>query len=243
MLVLLHFYELGYTPFSSRRCSSSTSSSGSSPISSAAGLPRARAEGDAAWRVSRPQIVALGLLGVRADCLAVGALCDGGQALSGIAKDLTKMSSKSAVKLVVPDEHESALFKWVAILTGSKNALKGVGFFVGGLLLRCSASSRRCCFGGAGRWRRWCGRADADARRAGQGRTRKAKFRQMFSNNRAVNMLAAARLFLFAARDVWFVVGLPVFLARVLGWYFWQVGGFMALWVIGYGVVQAWRRG
>lgn len=59
----------------------------------------------------------------------------GSQALSGIAKDLTKMSSKSAIKLVVPPNAEGALFKWVAILTGSKNALKGVGFFLGGALL------------------------------------------------------------------------------------------------------------
>ena len=57
------------------------------------------------------------------------------QALSGIAKDLTKMSSKSAIKVVVPEGQESALFKWVARLTGSKNALKGLGFFVGGALL------------------------------------------------------------------------------------------------------------
>jgi hypothetical protein len=61
----------------------------------------------------------------------------------------------------------------------------------------------------------------------------------MFSNNRAVNILAAARVFLFASRDVWFVVGLPVFLYTVVGWNFWQVGAFMAIWIIGYGVVQA----
>jgi len=61
----------------------------------------------------------------------------------------------------------------------------------------------------------------------------------MFSNNRAVNILAAARVFLFASRDVWFVVGLPVFLYTVLHWNFWQVGGFLAIWIIGYGIVQA----
>ena len=67
----------------------------------------------------------------------------------------------------------------------------------------------------------------------------KARFRHMFSHNRAVNLLAAARIFLFASRDVWFVVGLPVFLRSVLGWSFWEVGTFMAVWVIGYGIVQA----
>jgi hypothetical protein len=54
-----------------------------------------------------------------------------------------------------------------------------------------------------------------------------------------VNLLSLARMFLFGARDVWFVVALPVFLSSVLGWKFWQAGGFMALWVIGYGAVQA----
>jgi predicted MFS family arabinose efflux permease len=68
---------------------------------------------------------------------------------------------------------------------------------------------------------------------------RKAKFSQMFSNSRAVNLLAAARILLFASRDVWFVVALPVYLRTVLGWTFWQVGGFLAIWVIGYGIVQA----
>jgi len=66
-----------------------------------------------------------------------------------------------------------------------------------------------------------------------------AKFRHMFSHDRAINVLAAARIFLFAARDVWFVIGLPVFLSTVLGWSFWEVGGFLAVWVIGYGAVQA----
>jgi len=160
------------------------------------------------------------------------------QALSGIAKDLTKMSSKSAVKLVVPENAPSTLYKWVAILTGSKNALKGIGFFVGGLLLTA--------FGFQPSLRILAGVvlttlvATALLMRGGLGSAnKKARFQQMFSNNRAVNMLAAARLFLFGARDVWFVVGLPVFLYTVVGWNFWQVGGFMAIWVIGYGIVQA----
>ena len=160
------------------------------------------------------------------------------QALSGIAKDLTKMSSKSAVKLVVPANAPSTLYKWVAILTGSKNALKGVGFFLGGLLLAMLGfqSSLRVLAGLV----LAALIATALLMRGDLGRAnKKAKFRQIFSKNRAVNMLAAARLFLFAARDVWFVVGLPVFLYTVVGWNFWQVGGFMAVWVIGYGIVQA----
>ena len=159
------------------------------------------------------------------------------QALSGIAKDLTKMSSKSAVKLVAGD-NEGRLYRWVALLTGSKNALKGVGFFLGGLLLSWIGFQPAV----------WTLMAlvavallvAAVMMRGGLGTVNKeAKFRHLFSNNRAVNVLAVARLFLFGARDVWFVVALPVFLSSVLGWKFWQAGGFMALWVIGYGVVQA----
>ena len=184
------------------------------------------------------QIVALAMLGFAPASLLVVPYVMASQALSGIAKDLTKMSSKSAVKLVVPEGDESSLYRWVAILTGSKNALKGVGFFLGGLLLTITdfqtallilagmtlvalVLTSRLMHG-------HLGKPDGAA-----------KFRQMFSNNRAVNMLAAARIFLFAARDVWFVVGLPFFLYSVLGWSFWQVGTLLAVWVIGYGGVQA----
>lgn len=184
------------------------------------------------------QILALGMLGLAPEAWLVVAYVMVAQALSGIAKDLTKMSSKSAVKLVVPEGEDGALYKWVAILTGSKNALKGVGFFLGGLLLSL-IGFQPALLVLAGMivvalvsvlvlMRGELGRTDA-----------KAKFRHMFSNNRAVNALAAARIFLFASRDVWFVVGLPVYLRTVLGWSFWQVGTFMAIWVIGYGIVQA----
>jgi predicted MFS family arabinose efflux permease len=159
------------------------------------------------------------------------------QALSGIAKDLTKMSSKSAVKLVA-GEGEGRLYRWVSVLTGSKNALKGVGFFLGALLLS-TVGFRTAVWGIAA--------VVATALllavlllRGGLGEAKtKAKFGAIFSPNRAVNVLAVARLFLFGARDVWFVVALPVFLSSVLGWKFWQSGGFLALWVIGYGLVQA----
>lgn len=159
------------------------------------------------------------------------------QAFSGIAKDLTKMSSKSAVKLVAGDS-EGRLYKWVAILTGSKNALKGVGFFLGGLLLSVAGFQPSLFILGGLVLVALLGAALL--MRGGIGdASRKARFSQMFSNNRAVNLLAAARVFLFGARDVWFVVALPVFLSSVLGWKFWQAGGFMACWVIGYGIVQA----
>ena len=160
------------------------------------------------------------------------------QAFSGIAKDLTKMSSKSAVKLVVPEGGSDALFRWVAILTGSKNALKGVGFFLGGVLLTVVGFQHALLLLAAlvaaalvvtlTMMRGTLGRAN-----------RAAKFAQMFSNDRAINVLAAARVLLFASRDVWFVVGLPVFLRSEERWSFWQVGAFLAVWVIGYGAVQA----
>ncbi len=184
------------------------------------------------------QVVALSMLALVPELWLTVPYVMAAQALSGIAKDLTKMSSKSAVKLVVPADAPSALYKWVAILTGSKNALKGVGFFLGGLLLTV--------FGFQASLLILAGLvlvtliSTALLMRGELGSTnKKAKFLQMFSNNRAVNMLAAARLFLFGARDVWFVIALPVFLYTVVGWNFWQVGGFMAVWVIGYGIVQA----
>ncbi|MCG7899855.1 MAG: organoarsenical effux MFS transporter ArsJ [Candidatus Thiodiazotropha weberae] len=160
------------------------------------------------------------------------------QALSGIAKDLNKMSAKASVKTMVRDGGESKLFKWVALLTGSKNALKGAGYFIGAALLE------------------WIGFRGALAVLAGMlllvliatslmlpaglGKMKsKPKFSQVFSKVAAINWLSAARFFLFGSRDVWFVVGLPVFLYEVLDWSFTQVGGFLALWIIGYGFVQA----
>ncbi|MEL6158627.1 MAG: organoarsenical effux MFS transporter ArsJ [Cyanobacteria bacterium J06623_5] len=159
------------------------------------------------------------------------------QALSGIAKDLTKMSSKSAIRLVIPKEAQSSLFKWVAILTGSKNALKGVGFFLGGLLLSVFGYANALAMMAAGLFvvllsSRWLP--------AGMGKVKvKVKFSQLFSKSPEINILSGARFFLFGARDVWFVVGLPVFLYSVLKWSFEQVGGFLAIWVIGYGLVQS----
>ncbi len=184
------------------------------------------------------QIVALLMLGLAPESWLVVAYVMVAQACSGIAKDLTKMSSKSAVKLIVQDDSESSLYKWVSILTGSKNALKGVGFFVGGLLL--TLTSFQTATLGLAAMVATALVVTAALMKGSLGTTdAKAKFRQMFSNNRAVNVLAAARVFLFASRDVWFVVGLPVYLRTVLGWSFWEVGGFLAIWVIGYGIVQA----
>ena len=157
------------------------------------------------------------------------------QALSGVAKDLTKMSSKSAVKAVAG---EGSLFRLVAVLTGSKNALKGVGFFLGAALLSWLG------YDGA----LWAMAAalvltavavlvllDEDIGRS----TRKPPLRSVLSTSSAINRLSAARFFLFGSRDIWFVVALPIFLGDSLGWSNEGVGAFLAVWVIGYGVVQS----
>ena len=184
------------------------------------------------------QLLALGMLLVAPASLLVVPYVMVAQAFSGIAKDLTKMSSKSAIKLVVPEDASGQLYRWVSLLTGSKNALKGVGFFLGGLLLTTIGfhAALGVLMGLVATalvvvlvlMRGELGRPDPTAR-----------FRGMFSNNHAVNVLAAARIFLFASRDVWFVVGVPVYLRAEQGWSFWQVGTFLAAWVIGYGIVQA----
>ena len=182
------------------------------------------------------QVVALGMLAVDPAWLSVAYVMVA-QAFSGIAKDLTKMSSKSTVKLIAGDQN-STLFKWVAVLTGSKNALKGVGFFLGAALLsligfRASVLAMAVAIALTLIGARLFLSGDLGKAKG------KVKFTQIFSKTPAVNILSAARFFLFGARDVWFVVALPVFLAAELGWDFWQVGGFLAAWVIGYGFVQA----
>ena len=165
------------------------------------------------------------------------------QAISGIAKDLNKMSAKSAIKTVVPEtpndqkKGDNQLFKWVAILTGSKNALKGVGFFLGGILLTTIGFNAAVGAMAAGLFIAFLVTLilPGDIGRMKE----KPNFSALFSKSQGINVLSLARFFLFGARDVWFVVALPVFLQSALGWKFWEVGGFMGLWVIGYGIVQA----
>jgi hypothetical protein len=163
------------------------------------------------------------------------------QALSGIAKDLNKMSAKSSIKLLVPEGEQGKLYHWVAVLTGSKNALKGVGFLPGRRAAGGCRLQRRGAAHGGGAGAGVAGslyRLKQDWARPRP----KPKFRDMLSKSRAINRLSAARLFLFGARDVWFVVALPVYLSTVFGW---SVSGRSAaswrLWVIGYGVVQSLR--
>lgn len=160
------------------------------------------------------------------------------QALSGIAKDLNKMSAKSSLKLLVPDQAQGQLFKWVSILTGSKNTLKGVGFFLGGFLLSIAGYYQTLIVLAVGL--ALVGilcfvllPSDLHAKKS------KAKFKHLFSKSKKINRLSAARFFLFGARDIWFVVALPVFLQASLSWGHTQVGTLMASWVILYGFIQS----
>jgi predicted MFS family arabinose efflux permease len=191
------------------------------------------------------QIIALTLLMAPESWLSVAYVMFA-QALSGIAKDLNKMSAKASVKTLLPaasttnsaSDNEHQLFHWVALLTGSKNALKGAGFFIGALLLQLLEFRGALSVLAAGLLLTLI--VSVILLPAGLGKTKnKAKFSQVFSKLPALNYLSAARFFLFASRDVWFVVALPVYLYSVFQWDFEQVGGFLALWVIGYGAVQA----
>ncbi len=160
------------------------------------------------------------------------------QALSGIAKDLNKMSAKSAIKLLVPEGEPGKLYHWVAVLTGSKNALKGAGFFLGGALLAAVGFQGAVLGMAAVLALVWAGSLIGLKQDLGK-KAAKPKFRELLSKSPAINRLSGARLFLFGARDVWFVVALPVYLSTVFGWSVSQVGAFLAAWVIGYGVVQS----
>lgn len=237
MLVVLHFHGLGYSPlqiaalFLFYEIFGVVTNLLGGWLGARLGLNRTMNIGLAL------QVAALLMLTVPAALLTVPWVM-AAQALSGIAKDLNKMSAKSAIKLLVPDTQQGTLYQWVALLTGSKNALKGVGFFLGGLLLALLGFAGAVLAMAALLALIWVASLLLLKKDLGKA-SRKPKFRDLLSKSRAVNILSGARLFLFGARDVWFVVALPVFLASSLGWDFWQVGGFLALWVIGYGILQS----
>jgi hypothetical protein len=241
MLVLLHFYTLGFTPFELAflfvlyELFGVVTNLVGGWVGARLGLKTTL------WSGIGLQIVALCLLSLLdpgwPEILAI-LWAFAAQGLAGIAKDLTKMSAKSAIKTVVPGDAQGRLYRWVALLTGSKNALKGAGFFLGGVLLGTVGFA-------PGLWL-MAGAlafvlAAAIAFVPGDlGRMKdKPPFRGLLAKDRAINVLSAARFFLFGARDVWFVVGLPIFLYGTLGWTFEGVGGFLAVWTIGYGIVQA----
>lgn len=237
MLVVLYFHQLGYSPiniallFLFYEAFGVVTNLFGGYLGARLGLNRTMNAG------LLLQVVALFMLTVPNEYLTVLYVMVA-QALSGIAKDLNKMSAKSAVKPLVSAQQQGTLFKWVAILTGSKNALKGVGFFLGGLLLTAVGFTDAMAVMAAVLLAVWAFsviKLDADLGKA----KNKPKFSTVFSKSRSVNVLSAARLFLFAARDVWFVVALPVYLSQQFTWQHWSIGAFLAFWIIGYGFIQS----
>ena len=167
------------------------------------------------------------------------------QGLSGVAKDLTKMSSKSAVKLLAP-ENNMSLFRWVAVLTGSKNTIKGLGFLVGSILLATLGFYKSLIFMTV--IVSFILMVALVLLKNDLFNIKKdVKFSDVFSKSRNINFLSAARVFLFGSRDVWFVVGLPIFFYNIFSdgslesnqRAFYIVGSIMAMWVIFYGLIQA----
>ena len=237
MLVVLYFHQLGYSPlqvallFLFYEIFGVVTNLVGGWLGARFGLNRTMHAGLAL------QVLALLMLAVPAAWLAVPWVM-AAQALSGVAKDLNKMSAKSSIKLLVPEARQATLYRWVAGLTGSKNALKGAGFFFGAALLAGIGFRAAVIAMAAGLLVVWL--SSLAMLRSELGRASgKPKFRELLSRSAAINRLSAARMFLFGARDVWFVVALPVFLAESLGWDFRWIGGFLAAWVIGYGLVQS----
>lgn len=236
MLVVLHFHNMGFSPIEVAMlfllyefCGVITNLFGGM-LAARYGLNMTLHAG------TLLQITALGMLLVDSSWLSVVYVMFA-QALSGVAKDLNKMSAKSSVKMLVTDDQQGKLYQLVAFLTGSKNTLKGVGFFLGGFLLsqigfQATVVSMMALLMTSGTMALALLRGDMGVA------TYKPKFRDIFSKSRAINILALARLFLFASRDVWFVVAVPVFLQSQFGWSHTMIGTLMALWVIGYGFVQ-----
>ncbi|MGA1316698.1 MAG: organoarsenical effux MFS transporter ArsJ, partial [Rubrivivax sp.] len=239
MLVLLHFFRLGYSPFTLAFLFL---------LYEAAGIVANLIGGWLATRYGIARMLVVGLATQITGFLLLSALSpDWSAALSvawvvaaqgvcGVAKDLTKTASKSAIKLTA-GEASGRLFKWVAFFTGSKNAMKGAGFFLGGVLLQALGFQAALWAMAALLGLVLAGVLAFVPRLMGK-RKASTSARELFAKNRGINLLAAARVALFGARDVWFVVGVPVFLYSA-GWTFTMVGTFVALWTIGYGVVQA----
>ncbi|WP_409523185.1 organoarsenical effux MFS transporter ArsJ [Nitrincola sp. MINF-07-Sa-05] len=237
MLVVLYFHQLGYAPlqiamlFLFYEFFGVVTNLVGGWLGARLGLNRTMNIGLAL------QVIALLMLAVPESWLTLVWVM-AAQALSGIAKDLNKMSAKSAIKLLVPANEQSTLYHWVALLTGSKNALKGIGFFLGALLLVWLGFSGAVVAMASVLALVWI--ASLLLLKNDMGRMKsKPKFSEILSKSRAVNYLSAARFFLFGARDVWFVVALPVFLSSALGWDFREVGAFMASWIIVYGIIQS----
>ena len=239
MLVLLHFYALGYTPFTLAFLFLLYETAGifanliGGWLATRYGIPRMLASGLSTQIFGLVMLSALDPAWGAAASVAWVVLAQG---ICGVAKDLTKTASKSAIKATSQDGN-AQLFRWVAWFTGSKNATKGAGFFLGGLLLQVVGFRPALWLMAAMLAVVLAGVLLSLPRSLGKARASKS-FRELFAKSRAINLMAAARIVLFGARDVWFVVGLPVFLYAA-GWHYMEVAGFIALWTIAYGGIQA----
>jgi MFS family permease len=239
MLVLLHFYQLGYSPFTLAFLFL---------LYEAAGIVANLVGGWLATRYGISRMLVVGLCTQIIGFLLLSALSPSwsatlsvvwvviAQGVCGVAKDLTKTASKSAIKITA-SQASGQLFKWVAWFTGSKNAMKGVGFFLGGVLLQYMGFSGALWLMAGLLACVLVGVLTLLPPMLGKSKASKSA-RELFAKSRGINLLAIARVFLFGARDVWFVVGVPVYLYAA-GWTFSMVGGFLAVWTIGYGLVQA----
>jgi predicted MFS family arabinose efflux permease len=239
MLVLFHFFTLGYSPFTLAFLFL---------LYEFAGIVANLAGGWLAVRFGIPAMLAVGQALQVAGLVMLSALDPAwtafvsvlwvviAQGISGLAKDFTKTASKSAIK-ATSAEGAGQLFTWVAWFTGSKNAMKGAGFFIGGLLLDAVGFKPALWLMAGLIGLVFLIGLVMLPRALGKAKSSKT-MKEFFAKSRGVNLLAAARVFLFGARDVWFVVGLPVFLYSN-GWRFAQVGAFLAAWTIAYGAVQA----
>jgi predicted MFS family arabinose efflux permease len=239
MLVLLHFYALGYTPFMLAflfllyETAGIFANVGGGWLASRYGIPRMLTAGLILQILG---LVMLSGLDPTWSAAASVAWVVAAQGIAGVAKDLTKTASKSAIK-ATSDQGSGQLFRWVAWFTGSKNATKGFGFFVGGFLLQAIGFRPALWLMAVVLALVLLGVVTSLPRQLGKAKASKS-FKELFAKTRAINLMAAARVFLFGSRDVWFVVALPVFLYG-FGWQYMQVAGFVAIWTIAYGAVQA----
>ena len=239
MLVLLHFYQLGYTPFTLAflfllyETAGIFANLGGGWLALRFGIPRMLAVGMTLQIIGLLMLSGLDPTWSATASVTYVVLAQG---IAGIAKDLTKTASKSAIT-ASSQPGAGQLFKWVAWFTGSKNAMKGIGFFVGGALLQYIGFRDALWLMAAMLVVVLVCVLFALPRTLGKAKSSKS-FRELFAKTPAINLLAAARIFMFGSRDVWFVVGLPVFL-YANGWHYIGVAGFIAAWTIGYGGVQA----
>lgn len=248
MLVLLHFHTIGFSPvqlaylFVFYEIAGIVTNFGAGWVAARFGLTSTLYAG---LGLQVAALVALSLLDPAWPVYLSVVFVMAVQGFSGIAKDLAKMSSKSAVKLLAPKDG-GTLFRWVALMTGSKNAVKGFGFLIGATFLALFGFKASVLGMAVVLFLILAALVIKMPKGLPSGR-KDARISEVLSRDRNINWLSTARVFLFGARDVWFVVGIPIYFYSVLSdgtaegnrQAFFLIGGFMAIWIIFYGVIQA----